>query len=342
MTRSWKKASGGTRETLEVTRNKRPDKALAENWPRLAEEILPANIAHLFFFDGEKVESYASPDGARELVATGVRNLLGMDSIERLQKDLRVLERRRQGEATPPPDLEKIRGKEKELHLLREQKREAVMAKAEVQTRGLDPARRNLEKLEEEYRARGGDARDRRENIANRVAKAEAALSASNARMAELADGLLPLALIVDSLRGLAEQSSEERITLQARTATAALRKRDAEMIQAAKRVPNSSEVIRALEEFCGADLEKRERLAKRDAPLNLSPSAEAALQAFLQGGLPRLQESVRELLKEREELEEEAEGRPSGKGGDTARRFHRRHRRKTGRIAHCHQSHAG
>ena len=133
-------------------------------------------------------------------------------------------------------------------------------------------------------------------------------MSASNARMTELADGLLPLALIANFLRELAEQSSEEQATLRARTTAAALRERDSEMIQAAQRVPDSSEVVRALEEFCGADLEKWERLAKRDAPLNLPPSAEAALRAFLQGGLPRLLESARELLKERGELEEEAE----------------------------------
>ena len=303
--RSLKKSG---KDDLEVTRNKRPDKALAENWPRLVEEIIPANIAHLFFFDGEKVESYASPDGAQELVATGVRNLLGMDSIERLQKDLRVLERRRQGAATPPPDLEKIRGKEKELEEICERIRRLTEDKAELRTRKLDPARRNLEKLEEEYRARGGDAWNRRENIATRVAKAEAELSASNARMAELADGLLPLALIANSLRKLAEQSREERITLRARTTMATLRERDSEIIQAARRIPDSSKVVRALEDFCRADLEKWELLAKRDAPLNLSPSVEAALPAFLQDGLPRLLESARELLKEREELEEEAE----------------------------------
>ena len=306
--RGWKKSGGDARETLEVTRNKRPDKALAENWPRLAEEILPANIAHLFFFDGEKVESYASPEGARELVSTGVRNLLGMDLVERLQKDLLVLERRRQGEATPAPDLEAVRGKEKELAELRGRVRRLTEKKAELRTRKLDPARRNLEKLEEEYRARGGDARDRRESIARRVAKAEAGLAASDSRMTELADGLLPLALIADSLRELAGQSREERITVRARAATATLRERDAEMIRAARRVPNSSKVVRALEEFCRADLEKWERLARRETPLNLNPNAEADLRAFLQGGLPRLLENARELLRERRELDEEAE----------------------------------
>lgn len=306
--RSWKKTGGDVRETLEVTRNKRPDKALAENWPRLAEGILPANIAHLFFFDGEKVESYASPDGARELVATGIRNLLGMDAVERLQKDLRVLERRRQSAATPAPELEKIRGKEKELAELRESIRRLTENKAELRTRKLDPARRNLEKLEAEYRARGGEARDRRESIHRRATKAEAELSASDSRMTELADGLLPLALIADSLRDVSERSRAERITARARTATAALRERDAAMIQAVRQIPNSSEVVRTLEDFCGADLEKWERLAKRETPLNLSASAEAGLESFLRGGLSRLLERSRELLRERGELEEEAE----------------------------------
>ena len=306
--RSWKKTGKDARETLEVTRNKQPDKSLVENWPRLAEEILPANIAHLFFFDGEKVESYASPDGARELVATGVRNLLGMDAVERLQKDLLVLERRKQSAATPEMDMDVIRKKEKELEELRVRIGKQTEEKAALQSRKIDPARRNLEKLEEEYQERGGSARDRRESINRRVEKANAELAASDSRMTDLADGLLPLALIADSLRDVTKQLHEETNTARARLATATLRERDAKMIKAAKGVANSSEVVKVLSDFLRADMEKWQRIADRETPLNMPSNAEAELRAFLDGGLPRLLDNARALLKERRKLEEESE----------------------------------
>lgn len=308
VTRSWKKVRGEARETLEVSRNKRPEKALAENWPQMAEEILPANIAHLFFFDGEKVESYASPDGARELVATGVRNLLGMDSVERLQKDMLVVERRQQSKNISAPAMEAIRAKEKDLKRLQQQRQNVAMDKAELQTRKLDAAQRKLEKLEEEYNSRGGEARDRRESINQRITKSEAALAASDLRLTELADGLLPLALISDSLREIAEQSREEQNTVRARLASATLRERDTKMLKAVERIPNSSKVAQVLKQFCQTDLKKWESTANRETPLDLPHSAEVTLQAFLDGGLHRLLESARKSLKEHKELEEETE----------------------------------
>ena len=155
MARSWKKSGGDARETLEVSRNKRPDKALAEIGRAWRRRFFPLTSRTCFSLTGKKWILRLAGRGAG-VGGTGVRNLLGMDSVERLQKDLRVLERRRQSAATPGPDLEKIRGKEKELEELRGRIQRLTEDKAELRTRKLDSAQRNLEKVG------GGVSRPRR------------------------------------------------------------------------------------------------------------------------------------------------------------------------------------
>ena len=306
--RTWKKTAGGAREFLEVSRDKRVEKSLAENWPQLVEEILPANIAHLFFFDGEKVETYASPEGARKLVTTGVKNLLGMDVIERLQKDLLVVERRRQRAEMSPQNLERIQAKEKELKALQDTIRQLTEDKAAKYSRGLDVAKRNLAKLEDEYKNRGGEARDKQKEIYARAAVSDEKLAANHARMAELADGMLPLALIDNLLCATAKQAEKELEIKQAQAVTAALRERDASMFSVVQKTPEAAKILPALKDFCAADIKTREKSARRETPLQMSAEALAMLRSFLEDKKPALLASGEGLLEEREKLQDEAE----------------------------------
>lgn len=114
ITRIWKKSGSGIKESLDVTIDKKPAPAVARNWEAHVNQIMPANIAHLFFFDGEKAALYASPEGVRDLVKTGVQGLLGMDIVEQTERDLQTLERRRRAEKLPEIDRSTMLEKEKE------------------------------------------------------------------------------------------------------------------------------------------------------------------------------------------------------------------------------------
>ena len=306
--RSWQRAGANVKEKLEVTRNKRFDKVLTENWAQYVNEIIPVNISHLFFFDGEKIEVYASPEGAQELVAIGIRNLFGLDLVDRLQKDLRIIERRRQSVTMPNVDKEVIRQKEKSLASIKEQIDRMVEKKATLRTRELDVAKRNLERVIEEYRVRGGELRERREEIETRVSKAEANLRICHMRMIELASGQLPFILINDLLSDVAKQASKEKKILNARAMIKDLRQRDAEMICLIQNLPNTDTVVEALREFSRVDLEKQEKLAKCRTLIGIGENEVAHLDRFLQSEMPRLKKSVKDLLKEQCKLEDEME----------------------------------
>ncbi len=305
VTRTWKSTGSGIREKLEVTRDECSDKSLAENWDQYISEIIPVNISHLFFFDGERIASYAASHGISELIANGVRNLFGIDVVERLQKDLQILERR-QDTTISSVDIDDIHQKEKELHTLHRQIDQMERRRVILQTQGLATARHNLACVMLEYKKLGGELRDRREEIQRRVSKAEANLDACNAQMIELASSELPLLLIRDLLHEVARHAAYEQKVIQARAMVKSLQQRDAKMLRLAKTFPGTSDLLKALQEFCQADTENQEKLAACKTPLNVSDTTTARLTTFLQNRLPILEKNLRGIFAKQSDSKDE------------------------------------
>ena len=93
--------------------------ALAENWATQVEDFVPPNIAHLFLFDGEQIEGYASYEHSSELIGAAIQSLLGLDIVDQLEKDLLVYERRKRSEKKDDTALAEIKVAETILHDLR-------------------------------------------------------------------------------------------------------------------------------------------------------------------------------------------------------------------------------
>ena len=117
--RSWAHTNGQCSEVFHVLKNDRLAPALADNWAFQVEDLMPANIAHLFLFDGEQIERYASPVESASLIGTAIQNLLGLDIVDQLEKDMRVFERRKRSEQIDDQVRAKIASAESELQDLR-------------------------------------------------------------------------------------------------------------------------------------------------------------------------------------------------------------------------------
>lgn len=92
--RFWRLQGGGIKESLLILRNGTLDRFASENWPQVVEEICPKGVAHLFFFDGEKVKELADPILAGNAIRSGFHALLGLDIVDRLVTDLNHVEKR--------------------------------------------------------------------------------------------------------------------------------------------------------------------------------------------------------------------------------------------------------
>jgi DNA sulfur modification protein DndD len=109
--RNWVAADGdrhgsGIREALQVSINGEFDPAVSQNWADHVETLFPLEIASLFFFDGEKIESLADPDRAAPVIESAVHALLGVSVVEQLRTDLLVVQRRQK---VPGEDAQALR-----------------------------------------------------------------------------------------------------------------------------------------------------------------------------------------------------------------------------------------
>jgi DNA sulfur modification protein DndD len=262
--RSWRVVGKSVRETVDVTRNGVNDPLLADRWYEFVEELIPSRIANLFFFDGERIERYANPDAAAELMRSGVHALLGLDLLNMLDADLVTLERRRKSNLSPVEDRPRQQELERQLEASELERRAASERRAEWNTRlaTLEKKKRNFES---KYRGLGGDLYDRREEIRAQYERATRDRNQVEEAMRELASGLLPLWLVRGQLQRVHDQFASEREALQNEVIIALLEKRDKDIVDRLNRLGISSASKEKLARFLHDD--RLERLTRTDAP---------------------------------------------------------------------------
>ena len=86
--RMWKKSGEKIKENFYVYVNDILDEIITKDWDNFIEQILPAKVAQLFFFDGEKIEQLADLDQSKEVLRKAIDSLLGLEIVTRLNLDL--------------------------------------------------------------------------------------------------------------------------------------------------------------------------------------------------------------------------------------------------------------
>lgn len=207
--RSWTSANGRVRERFEVVRDGRPDALAAEHWHELVEELMPARIAELFLFDGERVGAYADLDSASRLVRTAIQNLLGLDIVERLSADLGLLERRKRPEAAQqtPIQQDQLAALAADIERLESERRVLIQRRAAA-VNEIERLSATLHAAEETFRREGGDTAERRIEIEKALSVEEHRALEARRALGEVAGGMLPLALVAPLLAGVSARTA--------------------------------------------------------------------------------------------------------------------------------------
>ncbi|MRX08138.1 DNA sulfur modification protein DndD [Pseudoduganella sp. FT25W] len=92
--REWTKRGTALVESLSILSNGLDDPEFADGWDEFINTILPAELVHLFLFDGEKIEALANPERLPDLLRRATEVFLGLGGIDALETDLRAVERR--------------------------------------------------------------------------------------------------------------------------------------------------------------------------------------------------------------------------------------------------------
>lgn len=190
VTRSWAERGASVVESLELTRDREViDDIAAEDWDRYLEDMIPAGISQLFFFDGEKIQDIA--DGGSTLaLRDAVRALLGLDLINQLRSDL-VVYNARKDPTKSDIDLEAIerdlKAARSQLILVEEDAAECRAERHRAQTR--------IARAERNFQDEGGVAATDRAGLRHTLREVEKRIDLLQGDLKRIAESVLPLGL---------------------------------------------------------------------------------------------------------------------------------------------------
>jgi DNA sulfur modification protein DndD len=269
--RSWRVGVKGSEESLQVWCNGEDDTLLTENWTDYIEGYLPCGIAHLFFFDGEQIKELAEGEHAAEILGTAIQTLLGLDIVDRLETDLRVLGRRKRSEMIDDVSAQKLTHLQNELRLAVEEHDNALMEEGHLMNRAALLGKA-VSEAEEGFRREGGEVFERRHAIETEQRRLESEHAAASARLRELAAGPAPLLLLNTALADLEKSVRDEAKVKQAGQIVDTLAARDQALLAALNIDELPPGPRRKVADWLEADRRELEEFAKQKPKLNIDP----------------------------------------------------------------------
>ncbi|OXM65313.1 DNA sulfur modification protein DndD [Amycolatopsis vastitatis] len=302
VTRSWASSGSNVRERLDVLVDGRLDRALTDRWAEQVEAFVPRGVAELFFFDGEKIETLAELDNARDMLKTAIGALLGLDLVDRLATDLAVIERNKRTKLAPPAAHKQL---EEANQRVRDARTVATTAKQEAaRSRTIaERAEHKLRQLEDQLRLEGSDLLDRQRTLEDEQRRLAKALQASDTRLLDLANGAAPLQLVHKQLADVLDVAERELAADEQGQVAEVLARRDEDIIGHLRARRVKKQTVDDLEAFLAQERQERLALAGIEPVIELSAEDTSRLRSLLDHDLDLLAEQVVAAIEERDSL---------------------------------------
>ena len=300
--RSWSFNGKNIKESLEVQRDGVLDPVITERWYEYVEEFIPAQIASLFFFDGEKIEAFANQDKAALLLRIGIQALLGLDLVDRLDTDLLTIERKRKAQLQSQETIDEIIELEKELKQLTIENKNLKQEKTEIKL-SLKDLKITQDKLKKEYSFEGGELFEQRQLIENDLKNSKQQLLQKNNELREIAIGDVPLLLVSDLLNKVDKQVSLEQEVEHIGILNQTVIKRDDAILKLLKQQEVAESALSVLKTFITKDKTEREEKLKTECYLNFNSSALVRLES-----LRDIKKSTKKFIKQAQILTDQIE----------------------------------
>ena len=315
--RSWRVTGSSVRERVEVLREERVDELLTEAWDEHVDAFIPARLAPLFFFDGEKIEALAQPASSRAVLETALNALLGLDVVRRLEVDLSTLERRHRTASLAGGDasqFDELRSQLEEAEHLRQRLfQESAAARNEVvQSRVV------LDKVESRYQGAGGDSYERRSKLEVEREASRREVERADDALRQSAIGAGPLLLVRALLDDVCAQAQlESRADMDSRLISQ-LEARDKIVLATLAKRGFATVVREAMDQLLSDDRRSRAPTRPVTRYLELAESDRLALETLLRGTLPDLAATIDRQLELQERAVVQSRSGRHATGGDT------------------------
>ena len=297
--RFWKISGKSVKETIEVIKNGHLDPVMSEQWYEYVDEFIPGNISGLFFFDGEQIENLANPESSADIIQTGIVSLLGLDLVDKLQEDLRTIERRRLAKQVDGKTSKAVNLLENEIEQLQQkQKQQSEISANKVSE--IDSLKRQIIDAKRSYKNHGGELFEQRDLIEKQHQHNEVLLENTEEEIRKFAEGPAPLNLVKDLLRKAQKQSQKEQNSLVNREVIETIEERDQDIVHQFSKISNNKGNIDQLHQLLTNDRNARHKSAKEKTPLNIRPEA---LQIYDKHFFSQIQNEAKHLEKKYKNL---------------------------------------
>lgn len=255
--RSWYQTRKGVVEKLIVRRDGIHDEDLSNNWLEYVDHFVPIGLAELFFFDGEKLEQIAQSNNAAKMLSSAINSLLGLDLVERLQKDLTIYEKDLQKSTKGKTEIQAINQLEAALNQA-ESEAETLHQQKAGATSSVDRAERDRSKAEVDFKRHGGEVFENRKTLEAQKDILTDELRRIEGQMRQHAAGTLPLMLVQKELGAILKQAEAENEAETSELLQSTLNKRDRKLLQEIKKWKADADLLNKIETYLNSELEKR------------------------------------------------------------------------------------
>lgn len=250
--RFWRSIGKTIKEEMEVIYNGQLDPVMTEQWYEYVDEFIPLSISSLFFFDGEKIEALADPEGSAHLIRTGITSLLGLDIVDKLGNDLNALLRtgisNTKRSEIKPNDQAATNKQEAELQELLNHQKDLTANLASTRTT-IDNYQKEIKSLKATYRSAGGELFDQRESMVEKLNTIQSKIEDKNTLLRKLAEGFAPFALVEELLWQSLNQAEAERSGREIKQFLEKTEKRDSKLLLHLKKNGADSKSIQLLKD---------------------------------------------------------------------------------------------
>lgn len=296
VTRSWREEANGVTEELSVALDGSVDPLFTEHWNEIVETYLPSSISHLFFFDGEQIAALADQSAAPAIVGTAINSLLGLDLVDRLQSDLKTLERRKQATTLDTTVASQLKALNDEREA-NDELQAALLTQRGVLENEIGRLRKTLAEKERDFQARGGLAFESQQVLRSQLSTYDSEKQVYESQLRDLAAGALPLVVVSKELQAAATQAAVEAEARRSLLLADELQRRDASFLKTLRQweIPTSS--IEKIGSYLSDDRLERQLSAQCDAVLDAENTVAVQLKSTQDVTVPACVEQARSLL---------------------------------------------
>lgn len=266
--RQWLSSNGQTKEKLEVYVDDKLDQVLSDTWYEQVERFIPARLRHMYMFDGERVEAFADVDNTSSILSAAVKTLLGIDLVDQLRTDLKVISQRKSKQIQSQEKIKTI--DELELKLKETNAhRYCLISKITQVERNLSAAKKHYRKIDDMFAEKGGLLFKQHHELEIQRSKIRTGIENVESELKTKASGSLPLDLLVDYLNDIRHQALLEDECTQDDIARDRIKKRDKRLINWFRKEGVDEDSLHALKEFIKRE-KQSETIRKTNIYLNL------------------------------------------------------------------------